>query len=173
MNKEQLLAENILLRQQVEQLTNQAEELLKLNSLNGGTETNLNWKELVGRVWNESGKEMINRAQLQSNSLTNLQKRQGLLGKKLSDNEAPIAKWSPIHAAQLAACQAILNNPEAVHAVCEVRERKRNNTLGLLPTVSELYEIITAPEPNTRPYSASDKTAELYEFFEPGINLSR
>jgi hypothetical protein len=64
-------------------------------------------------------------------------------------------------------------NKEKVHAVCEVRERKRNATLGLLPTVSELHEIITAPEQNTRPGGASDKTGELIESFEPEITLTR
>jgi hypothetical protein len=115
---------------------------------------------------------MIERAAIQYQHLNKLRKSQGSIGKQRPD-EVPIELWTSIHEAQLQACRAILTNKEKTHAVCEVRERKRNSTLGLLPTVSELYEIITAPEPNTRPQFASDKTGELIETFEPEVNLSR
>jgi hypothetical protein len=36
-----------------------------------------------------------------------------------------------------------LQNESATHAICEVRERKRNATLGLLPTISELAELVS------------------------------
>jgi hypothetical protein len=115
---------------------------------------------------------MTNRAQIQYNLLIKTRNAQGMIGKQ-PRNEPPIEPWTSRHEAQLRACQIILNEPEKVHAVCEVRERKRNSTLGLLPTVSELHEIITTEAQNPGTLHASDKTAELYEFFEPEINLSR
>ncbi len=58
-------------------------------------------------------------------------------------------------------------NREETHAVCEVRERKRNNTLGLLPTVSELAEIINQPKIKQSELTASDKTVDdLIKMFE-------
>jgi hypothetical protein len=55
-------------------------------------------------------------------------------------------------------------NREITHAVCEVRERKRNGTLGLLPTISELAEIINQPETKQPETIASDKQFE--DFFK-------
>jgi hypothetical protein len=78
-----------------------------------------------------------------------------------------IEKWSNIHEAQFTACQIILINEEITHAVCEVRERKRNSTLGLLPTISELAEIINQPEIEQPETVASDKQFEdLFKMFE-------
>jgi hypothetical protein len=161
MNKDQLISENTLLRQQVESLTNQLEKLANTNNLMNTTETNLNWKELVGQVWNESGVAMMNRAEIQYNHLVKIKNRQNLIGKEKPD-EAKIEKWSSVHQAQFTACAAILNNKAATHAVCEVRERKKNSTLGLLPTISELAEIITKPEIEQPELTASDKRLENF-----------
>jgi glutamine synthetase type III len=103
---------------------------------------------------------MLGKAQIQYNQLRKLKNSQSGIGSE-KPNEVKIEKWSNIHEAQLQDCLKNLKNPEAVHAVCEVRERKRNATLGLLPTMSELSEIISAAEPNTPLQSASDNAAEI------------
>ncbi len=159
MNKEQLESQNLLLRQQVELLTNQLEQLMESNK-STNTETNLNWPELVGKVQNESAKAILSKAQIQYQHLRKLKNSQSEIGSE-KPNEVKIEKWSNIHEAEFQACLAILKNDEAVHAVCEVRERKRNATLGLLPNVSELHEIISAAEPNRPLQSASDNAAEI------------
>jgi hypothetical protein len=68
-----------------------------------------------------------------------------------------------------------LQNEEITHAVCEVRERKRNATLGLLPTISELAEIINQPEIKQPETIASDKQFEdlLSMFEEQSPKISR
>jgi hypothetical protein len=114
---------------------------------------------------------MISKAQIQYDHLKKLKNSQGGIGFE-KPNEVKIEKWSKIHEAEFQACMEMLNNTEAVHAVCEVRERKRNDTLGLLPTVSELHEIITAAETNTRPQSTSDNAAEI-QSLQHEVNLSR
>jgi hypothetical protein len=114
---------------------------------------------------------MINKAEIQYQHLRKLKNSQSGIGSEKPD-EVKIEKWSNVHEAQFRACRVILNNPEVAHAVCEVRERKRNSTLGLLPTVSELCEIITAAEQNTRPETASDNAAEI-QSVEHETTLSR
>jgi hypothetical protein len=109
---------------------------------------------------------MIKRAQILYSHLLNLNKSQLLVGKE-KENEAKIEKWSEIHDAQFSACLSILKNQTITHAVCEVRERKRNATLGLLPTISELAEIINQPEIKQPEPTASDKAVDdLIKMYE-------
>jgi hypothetical protein len=103
---------------------------------------------------------MIRKAETQYHLLLRQKNSQGGIGFE-KPNEVKIEKWSNIHEAEFQACLTTVKNKEAVHAVCEVRERKRNSTLGLLPTLSELHEIISATEPNTCLQSASDNAAEI------------
>jgi hypothetical protein len=103
---------------------------------------------------------MLGKAQIQYNQLRKLKNSQSGIGSE-KPNEVKIEKWSNVHEAQFQDCLEILKNTEAVHAICEVRERKRNATLGLLPTLSELHEIISAAEPNTPLQPASDNAAEI------------
>jgi hypothetical protein len=74
--------------------------------------------------------------------------------------------WSEIHEAQYKACKGILTNINETHAICEVRERKRNSVLGLLPTTSELAEIINQPKPEQPEIAASDKQADIIMMLE-------
>jgi hypothetical protein len=138
MNKEQLLQENLLLRQQVEQLTNQLEQSTKQLSTD-----NLNWKPLRGRVWNAAAEKWLNTITQQERLLKELKSRQHQ-SKEATEHFAPVEEWTATQEAQLAAYRIVLRNKGAAHAVCEARERKRNSTLGLPPTVSELAELLTA-----------------------------
>jgi hypothetical protein len=140
MNKEQLLQENLLLRQQVEQLTNQLEESTKQVSID-----NLNWKPLLGKVWNAAAEAWLKEITDQAKLLNFTKSQQHLVGQE-NENRAPVEPWTPMHEARLNDYRTVLRRTEAAHAVCEARERKRNSTLGLPPTVSELAELITKPE---------------------------
>jgi hypothetical protein len=170
MNKEQLESQNLLLRQQVELLTDQLEQLIELNK-STNTETNLNWLELVGKVQNESGAAMIRKAETQYHLLLRQKNSQGGIGSE-RPNEVKIEEWSNIHEAEFQSCRVILENKEEAHAVCEVRERQRNSTLGLLPNVSELSEIISTAKSNKQLQTASDNAAEI-QFLQPEQRLSR
>jgi hypothetical protein len=75
--------------------------------------------------------------------------------------------WSEIHEAQYRTCEDILANINGTHAICEVRERKRNSVLGLLPTTSELAEILNQPEPEQLELQkASDKQRDIIALLE-------
>jgi hypothetical protein len=78
--------------------------------------------------------------------------------------------WSEIHEAQYRTCEDILANINETHAICEVRERKRNSVLGLLPTTSELAEILNQPEPEQPEQlelqKASDKQKDIIALLE-------
>jgi hypothetical protein len=109
---------------------------------------------------------MTNRAQILYKHLLKIRKTQGYRGRE-EKGEMKIEEWSNIHEAQFSACQTILQNEEVTHAICEVRERKRNSTLGLLPTISELAEIINQPEIKQPEANASDKQFEdLFKMLE-------
>jgi hypothetical protein len=165
MNKDQLISENTLLRQQVESLMDQVEKSTSMNNLMNTTETSLNWNELVGRVWNESGAAMLKKVELQYNYLLKLKNSQHLIGKE-TEGQPKIETWSNIHESQFAACKAIRNSKTETHAVCEVRERKRNNTLGLLPTISELAEIINQPEIKQTELASDKEVDDLIKMLE-------
>jgi hypothetical protein len=77
-----------------------------------------------------------------------------------------IETWSEIHEAQYKTCKDILTNINETHAICEVRERKRNSVLGLLPTTSELAEILNQPKPKQPEMIASDKQAGIIMMLE-------
>jgi hypothetical protein len=109
---------------------------------------------------------MLNRAQIQYSHLVKLRNSQGSIGKE-KKGEVKIEKWLAVHEAQYLACKDILTHTYETHAVCEVRERKRNSTLGLLPTISELAEIINQPEIEQPELTASDKAVDdLIEILE-------
>jgi hypothetical protein len=70
---------------------------------------------------------------------------QHLVGKE-GPNRAHVEKWTAMHEVRFNNYITVLQHPEISHAVCEARERKRNSSLGLPPTISELAELITKPE---------------------------
>ncbi len=140
MNKEQLIAENTLLLQQVEQLTKQLEQ--STQKISGDS---LNWKPLIGKCWNAAAaawsNEMLREAQL----LKIVLDEQHLVGKE-GPNRAHVEPWTAMHEVRFNNYITVLQHPEISHAICEARERKRNAQLGLPPTISELAELITKPE---------------------------
>jgi hypothetical protein len=180
MNNKQYQEQNQLLKEQVGLLTNQLEELnnsIQSNKLNNTTETTLNWRELVRKVQNKSGAAMLNKAQLEYNHLNQLKRNQSQIGRE-NPNQVKIETWSEIHEAQYRTCEDILANINETHAICEVRERKRNSVLGLLPTTSELAEILNQPEPEKpeQPQTrGSDKQLQeiLNMFEEDQLSISR
>ncbi len=155
MNKEELIAENTLLLQQVEQLTNQLEQSTK--KISGDS---LNWRPLVGKCWNAAAaawsNEMLREAQL----LKIVLDEQHLVGKE-GPNRAPVEKWTAMHQERFESYITVLQHPEVAHAVCEARERKRNSSLGLPPTVSELAELITKPEQEVASVESRPRQAEF------------
>jgi hypothetical protein len=141
-----------------------------MKSINStSTETSLNWRELVGKVQNESGAAMLHKAQLEYNHLNQLKRNQSQIGTE-NPNQVKIEVWSEIHEAQYRTCKDILTNINETHAICEVRERKRNSVLGLLPTTSELAEILNQPEPEQPEQlelqKASDKQKDIIALIE-------
>jgi ERCC4-type nuclease len=139
---------------------------IKSNQLENTTETNLNWHELEGKVRNESGAAMLNKAQIEYNHLKQLKRNQHLIGTE-NPNQVKIEVWSQIHEAQYKTCEDILANISGTHAICEVRERKRNSVLGLLPTTSELAEILNQPKPEQLEHmKASDKQKDIIAVLE-------
>ncbi len=140
MNKEELFQENVLLRQQVEQLTNQLKQSTKQLAPD-----NLNWKPLVGKCWNAAAAAWSNELFRQAQLLKIILDDQHLVGKE-GPNRAPVEKWTAMHQERFESYITVLQHPEVAHAVCEARERKRNSSLGLPPTASELAELIAKPE---------------------------
>jgi hypothetical protein len=115
---------------------------------------------------------MLRKAEINYQHLRKLRNNQRLIGKE-KEGEVKIEKWSAVHEAQYLACKDILTHTDETHAVCEVRERKRNSTLGLLPTISELAEIINQPEIEQPELTGSDKVTD-FDFNlmeEKGISL--
>ncbi len=165
MNSKQLTEQNQLLKEQVELLTNQLEELTNLTK-SSTTETSLNWRELIGKVQNDNGVAVCNRAQNLVEHLQKLRSNQIIRGKE-GTNQSKIELWTSIHDAELLACQTILANKAETHAVCEVRDRKRNLNFGLPPTISEMAEMINQPETAQPKSTESDKaTHDLIKIFE-------
>ncbi len=133
MNRDELITENTLLRQQNEILSKQVEKLTPAPST---------WRTLIGKVWNANAdtqiKEWMRQAQLLS-ILLNDQQRQ-------AEEGAPVEKWTPLHHIRLETYRTVLRQTDTIHAFCEFRERQRNAQLGEPPTISELGEILNRPE---------------------------
>jgi hypothetical protein len=140
MTRDELISQNALLLQQVEQLTKQLEQSTQQLSTD-----NLNWRPLVGKCWNAAAAAWSNEMLRQAGLLKTILDDQHLVGKE-GPNRAPVEKWTAMHQERFESYITVLQHPEVAHAVCEARERKRNSSLGLPPTVSELAELITKPE---------------------------
>jgi hypothetical protein len=108
---------------------------------------------------------MLKKAQIEYNHLKQLRQSQHLIGRE-NPNQVKIELWSEIHQAQYKTCEDILANINETHAICEVRERKRNSVLGLLPTTAELAEILNQPKPEQPEMIASDKQADIIMMLE-------
>jgi hypothetical protein len=102
---------------------------------------------------------VCNRAQNLVEHLQKLRSNQINRGKE-GTNQSKIELWTSIHNAELLACQTILANKAETHAVCEVRDRKRNLNFGLPPTISELAEMINQPETKQPKANESDKAVD-------------
>jgi hypothetical protein len=98
--------------------------------------------------------------------LQKLRSNQVNRGKEKPD-QSKIELWTSIHEAELSACETILANKAETHALCEVRDRKRNLNFGLPPTLSEMVEMINQPEPAQPKQTESDKAMDdLFKIFE-------
>ncbi len=115
MTNEELRAENILLKQQLEELMN----------LQPSTE--LDWKSLVG-TYNQKAKDMIYKGWA-ANQASKQQRR--------SANTDPNSHWSSLDEQIFKANEEIIAKQHIVHAIYEARERKRNAQLGKPPTLCE------------------------------------
>ncbi len=155
MTRDELISQNALLLQQVEQLTKQLEQSTQQLSTD-----NLNWKPLVGKCWNAAAAAWSNEMLRQAGLLKTILDDQHLVGKE-SPNRAPVEKWTPMHQERFESYITVLQHPEVAHAVCEARERKRNSSLGLPPTVSELAELITKPEQEVVNVESQTKQGEF------------
>ncbi len=95
-----------------------------------------------------------------------LRASQHLRGKE-KDDQSKIELWTSIHEAELSACQFVLAHKAETHALCEVRDRKRNLNFGLPPTLSEMVEMINQPETAQPKATESDKAVDdLLKMFE-------
>jgi hypothetical protein len=133
MNKEQLITENSLLRQQNEILSKQIEQLTPKPST---------WRTLIGKVWNANADTQMTEWTRQARRLSTLLEQQNVPAQE----GAPIEKWTPLHELRLNTYRNVLRQPDTIHAFCEFRERQRNAQLGEPPTISELGEILSTPE---------------------------
>jgi hypothetical protein len=131
MTNEELRAENILLKQQLEELT----------SLTSSTEPD--WKTLIG-IYNEEANELINSARV---------KNVASLARKNNHQPERGTEWTKVDEIIFQGNEILLANKLEVHAVYESRERKRNAQLGLFPTLAELVSIIKnqSEEPEIKP----------------------
>jgi hypothetical protein len=133
MNKEELITENTLLRQQNEILSKQIEKLMPEPAT---------WRTLIGKVWNLNADTQMKEWTRQARLLSTLLEQQNVQAQE----GAPIEKWTPLHQLRLDAYKRVLRQPDTIHAFCEYRERQRNAQLGEPPTISELAEILDNPE---------------------------
>jgi hypothetical protein len=97
----------------------------------------LEWKELVGKVLNKTAFSMI--AEARSIQLSNR------TAAKQNNNEA-LTGDERIEIINFDAAQYIVEHQAEIHAICEARERKKNEQLGNAPSFSEAAWIIERPE---------------------------
>jgi hypothetical protein len=103
--------------------------------------------------------------------LQKLRSNQVNRGKERPD-QSKIELWTSIHEAELSACETILANKAETHALCEVRDRKRNLNFGLPPTLSEMVEMINQPETAQPKPTESDKAIDdLIKIFEEPVKF--
>jgi hypothetical protein len=135
MTNEELRAENILLKQQLEELT----------SLTSNSEPD--WKSLVGK-YNEEANDLIKTA---------IMKNQISYSRKHNLNPEAGTEWTNVDEILYEANKFVVANETHVHAVYEARERKRNGQLGLPPTLAELVSMIR-DEPSQTNLDANSPT---------------
>ncbi len=124
MNKIELEAENILLKQQLQELM----------SLQPNSETD--WKSLRG-TYNQTAQKMLEQAEMKNK----IDSR-----RRISPSpEQP--KWTSLDERIYVANELLINNLHDVHAVYESRERKHNAQLGLPPTLAELINLLRDQPP--------------------------
>jgi hypothetical protein len=97
----------------------------------------LEWKELVGKVLNKTAFNMIAEA-----GAVRLSTRTAA---KKNNNEA-LSGDEQIEIINYEAAQYILKHQFEIHAICEARERKKNEQLGNPPSFSETAWIINRPD---------------------------
>ncbi len=97
----------------------------------------LEWRSLVGGVWNKTAHTMISEA------------RQIKIDNKIlakNHNNIALTADEQIQLIKFNYAQYVVKYELETHAICEARERKRNAQLGLPPTVSEIQYIVETPD---------------------------
>jgi hypothetical protein len=120
----------------------------------------LEWKILKGKVLNKTAFDMVADARAIQLSPRTAAKQSNKLA--LSSNEQ-------IEIINFNAAQYILNHQPEIHAICEARERKRNEQLGMPPSFSEAKWIVERPEEEAESSSAP----QLSDFIDPRGEISQ
>jgi hypothetical protein len=114
----------------------------------------MNWKQLVGKVLNNNGFEMIRQAQQVQATRA--------LAKKRNGDKLNLAET--IQVIEFETAEYILSHQLECHAICEARARKRNELNGLPPTFSEIQFLVEAPE------EEEDRPPKLKDFLESELS---
>jgi hypothetical protein len=118
----------------------------------------LEWKDLIGKVLNKTAFNMVIEArsiQLKPRTAARRNNNEQLT----SDEQIEIIKFN--------AAQYILNHQPEIHAICEARERKRNEQLGMQPSFSEAKWIIERPE------EEESSAPQLSDYLDPRGEISQ
>ncbi len=118
----------------------------------------LEWKTLTGKVLNKTAFDMVTQARNIQLSPRTAAKKNG--GVALSGDER-------IEIINFDAAQYILNHQAEIHAICEARERKRNEQLGNPPSFSETKWIIERPE------EEESSAPQLSDYIDPDNEISQ
>jgi hypothetical protein len=119
----------------------------------------LEWRILRGKVLNNTAFTMITEARAIQLSPRTAAKQNA--GEALSSNEQ-------IEIINFNAAQFILKHQPEIHAICEARERKRNEQLGMQPSFSEAKWIIERPEEEE-----SSSAPQLSDYIDPRGEISQ
>jgi hypothetical protein len=119
----------------------------------------LEWRILTGKVLNNTAFTMITDAraiQLSPRTAARQHNKEAL-----SSNEQ-------IEIINFNAAQYILNHQPEIHAICEARERKRNEQLGMPPSFSEAKWIVERPEEEE-----ASSAPKLSDYIDPRGEISQ
>ncbi len=148
MTNEELRAENILLKQQLEELM----------SLQPNKE--IDWKSLRG-TYNQTAQKDLELAQ--TNNQVNAHRRLSAGPEQL--------EWTKLDEQIYQANEFLIANKYDVHAIYESRERKRNAQLGNPPTLAELVDLLRDQPPMNANLDAASPSLTQAEIKTKTINV--
>jgi hypothetical protein len=119
----------------------------------------LEWRILTGKVLNKTAFNMVAEARAIQLSPRTAAKQNS--NEHLSSNEQ-------IEIINFNAAQYILNHQPEIHAICEARERKRNEQLGNPPSFSEAKWIVERPEEEE-----SSSAPKISDYLDPRGEISQ